>query len=197
MRSDEFISTLCKQAETKGWESLKKGLPLGLDASENILFAQKECKALTIRRTCVTGSGANAFLRRTLYTLSCVYDKDEACFFILSPRTEYGELLRLKNMDVTVPYIRTKADFLLALETIKELVKQRETGRGYPKLVLVMDGLEDLPDCNANGDLEEYRTVFELFTSREQAEQLTQSQKHHQQFCKRLHFVSPFSFTNQ
>lgn len=172
MRSDEFISLLCANAEKQGWETLKKGVPLGLDASENTVFAQKDGRTLTVRRTCVTGSGKNAFLRRTLYTLSCLYEKEQACFFVLSPHTEYGELLRLKNMDVTVPYVRTKEDFLLALETVKELIRQRETGRGYPYLILILDGLEDLPDCNVNGDLEEYRTVFDLFTRRDQAEVL-------------------------
>lgn len=170
MRSDEFISMLYAQAENEGFETLQRGIPLGLDSSENIVYAQKESRAPTVRRVIVTGSGKNTFLRRTLYTLSCLYEKEKACFFVISPQTEYGELLRLKNIDATVPYIRTKADFLLAFETLKELVRQRETGRGYPKLILILDGLEDLPDCNAGGDLEEYRAVFELFTRRDQAE---------------------------
>lgn len=29
-------------------------------------------------------------------------------------------------------------------------------------LIIALDGLENLPDCNANGDLEEYRAFFDL-----------------------------------
>ena len=70
-------------------------------------------------------------------------------------------------MDVTVPYIRTKADLDLAVSTIKELLAQRDGGVGYPHLFIVLDGLEELEDCNRNSDLEEYRNIFELFTRRE------------------------------
>ena len=172
MRSDEFISRLLSQTENVERENLRKGVPLGIDASGQTVFAQSNAQTRTLRHTCVTGLGRSAFLRRTLFTLSTLYKKEEACFFVLSPKTEYGELLRVNGMDVTVPYLRNKEDFFLALETVKELLRQRETGRGYPYLILVLDGLEELPECNLNGDLEEYRLVFELFTRREQAEVL-------------------------
>lgn len=167
MRSDAFISSISQlSGDDAKFEELKKGLPLGEDSVGNILLSQKREKPLTVRHTCVTGPGRGECIRRLLLTASCLYEKSEATFLVLSPKTEYGELLRLRNMDVTVPYIRTKSDLNFAVETLKELLHQRSYGRGYPKLFLVLDGLESLPECNRNGDLEEYREIFDLFTRR-------------------------------
>lgn len=167
MRAEEFISVISGMShDDNQFETLKRGLPLGLDSVETIVCAQKLEKPFTLRNTCVTGTGRTRFLCRFLITVSCLYEKSEACFFILSPKTEYGDLLRLKSMDVTVPFIREKGDVQLAVETVKELLAQRENGKGYPHLFLVLDGLEDLPDCNRNGDLEEYRDIFDLFNRR-------------------------------
>ena len=167
MRAEEFISVISGMShDDNQFETLKRGLPLGLDSVETIVCAQKLVKPFTLRNTCVTGTGRTRFLCRFLITVSCLYEKSEACFFILSPKAEYGDLLRLKSMDVTVPFIREKGDVQLAVETVKELLAQRENGKGYPHLFLVLDGLEDLPDCNRNGDLEEYRDIFDLFNRR-------------------------------
>lgn len=168
MRSEEFISLLSERSEVSGnFEELRKGLPLGLDMSGEVVLSQKREKPFTVRHTCVTGAGRTAFIRRLLVNTSCLYEKSDACFFVISPKTEYGELLRLRSIDLTVPYIRTKADFTQALGTVKELLHMREQGRGYPRLFLVLDGIEELEDCNRNGDLEEYRAVFETLSRRD------------------------------
>ena len=168
MRLDEFISSVSGMAKSdESFEKLKKGLPLGKDSVANIVIAQKRQKPLTLRHTCITGTNRSAFIRRFLITVSCLYEKAEACFFILSPRTEYGELLRLRSMDVTVPYIANKTELALAVDTLKELLRQRDYGVGYPHLFLVLDGLDELSEANRNGDLEEYREIFELFNRRE------------------------------
>ena len=167
MRSEEFISVISGMShDDDQFEELKKGLPLGLDSVGNIVRAQKMDKPFTLRNTCVAGVGRTRFIARFLITVSCLYEKTEACFFIISPKTEYGELLRLKSMDVTVPFIREKGDVELAVETVKALLAQRENGKGYPHLFLVLDGLEELSACNRNGDFEEYREIFELFNRR-------------------------------
>lgn len=163
MRTEEFITAVSRQAkENETFETLKKGLPLGEDMSGNILLAQKQDKSLTVRNTCVTGVGRTNFIRRLIITLSCLHEKEEACFFVLSPRTEYGELLRLHSVDITVPYVNDKSDLDGAVETLKELIRMRAFGGGYPRLFLVLDGLDELPDCNKNGDLSEYREIFTL-----------------------------------
>lgn len=173
MRADEFISKVSGMShEDERFEELKNGLPLGVDSTDGIVLAQKHKRPYTLRHTCVTGVGRSNFIRRFLITVSCLYDKSEACFFIISPKTEYGELLRLKSMDVTVPYIRTKSDLDTAVLTIKELLAQREGGEGYPHLFIVLDGIEELTDCNRNSDLEEYRSIFEMFTRREDVDMI-------------------------
>ena len=90
MRVEEFIKEIANYDK----ESLKKGIPVGKDAVGNILLAQKQEKPLTVRNTCVTGVGRTNFVKRLILTLASLYEKNEACFFILSPRNEYGELIR-------------------------------------------------------------------------------------------------------
>lgn len=168
MRLDEFISSVSGMSKSdEAFEQMKKGLPLGKDSVGNIVLAQKRQKTLTLRHTCIAGTSRSAFIRRMLITVSCLYERAEACFFILSPHTEYGELLRLRSMDVTVPYITNKKELALAVDTLRELLRQREYGVGYPHIFLVLDGLDSLPDANRNGDLEEYREIFDLFNRRE------------------------------
>ena len=174
MRTEEFIKMVSRETEeNERFEELRKGLPIGLDELGNILLAQTREKPLTVRNTCVTGAGRTNYIRRLIIALSCLYEKDEACFLVFSPKIEYGELLRLNSADVTVPYIRDKKDLSEGLETLKELLFMRETGAGYPKLFLVLDGLESLPECNVEEDLAEYRDVYKLLMRKDGVEILT------------------------
>lgn len=163
MNTREFIEAVFQQTEGNGkLEEYKRGLPIGNGEDGEILLAQKRDKTLTVRNTCVTGAGRTDFIRRLVITLSCLYERDQACFFVLSPRVEYGELLRLHSADVTVPYLRNKEDLDKAVATLKELIRMRSLGAGYPHLFLVLDGLEELADVKNNGELEEYRAINEL-----------------------------------
>ena len=171
MRSEEFIALLSSAAaDEEKFDKARKDLPLGVDTVDNVVYAHKNTKPYSTRFTCVTGGGKSAFIKRLLITVSCLYDRADACFLILSPNVEYGELLRLKSMDVTVPYIRAKSDLELALETVRQLLREREYGKGYPRLFLVMDGIESLDGCNRNEDLEEYRDVIDLLARRDNVE---------------------------
>ena len=171
MRSEEFISTLSALAVSEEkFEKMRKDLPLGLDSVGNVVYAHKNATPYSTRLTCVTGGGKSAFIRRLLITAACLYERSEICFFVLSPNTEYGELLRMKYMDVTVPYIRLASDLEPAIDTLKELLRMREYGKGYPRLVVVLDGLEALDGCNRNEDLEEYRNIIDLLARREEIE---------------------------
>ncbi len=174
MRSDEFISTLSALAvDDENFEKMRKDIPLGLDSVGSVVYARKKELPFACPHTCVTGAGKSAFIRRLLVTVSCLYEKQEACFFVLSPFEEYGELLRLKSMDLTLPYIREKGDFDRAVETLKELLRLREYGKGYPHLVVVLDGVEELEGCNRNEDLEECRAILDLLARRENVEIIT------------------------
>ena len=173
MRTEAFIEAVCKNEKGERFEELRKGLPIGKDENGEILLAQKREKPLTVRNTCVTGAGRTDFIRRLVVILSCLYDKEQASFFVLSPYVEYGELLRLNSVDVTVPYIRNKEDINGAIETLKELVRIRSMGAGHPRLFLIMDGLEELPDSKKSGELEEYRAIMELLTRKKDIEIIT------------------------
>ncbi len=168
MKSDEFVASLSAFAkEDEQFAQIQKNIPLGVDAAGNIAYARRGEALFFSRHTCVTGGGKSGFIRRLLITLACLYERGEICFFVLSPFEEYGELLRMKNMDLTLPYIREKGDFEKGVDTLKELLRMREYGKGFPRLVVVVDGIEGLEGCNRNEDLEEYRTVIELLSRRE------------------------------
>ena len=126
MRSEEFIALLSNAAENEEkFDKMRTDVPLGVDSVDNVVYSHKYTRPYSTRFTCVTGGGRSAFLKRLLITVSCLYDRKDACFLILSPNVEYGEFLRLKSMDATVPYIRSKSDLDLALETLKQLLQER------------------------------------------------------------------------
>ena len=163
MRAEEFITFLGEKAIGEAeHNALKVGLPLGFDAAGDAVLSQTVEHSFTPNHTCVTGTNRTTFIKRLLITLCCLYKKSEANFLVISPRTEYGELLRYKGIDVTVPYVRTSADVEKAKSCVKGLVSEYARGGGYPKLFLVLDGLEELPDMNGNGDLDEYREFLDM-----------------------------------
>ncbi len=167
MNMQEYVASLAElSADDEKLQELRKGLPLGKDVVGNVVLSQQRERPFTVRHTCVTGGNCVGFIRRMLLAISRLYTREEVCFLVVSPKTEYGELLRVKGMDVTVPYILTKADLAQATHTIKELLEQREQGKGYPRLFLILDGLERIEGCNSNGDLQEYRDIFDTFTRR-------------------------------
>ncbi len=163
MRAEEFITFIAEKAKSEvEANALKAGLPLGLDAAKESVLSQTVEHSFTPNHTCVTGANRTTFIKRMLLTLSLLYKKSEANFLVLSPRTEYGELLRYQGIDVTVPYVQTKADVEKAKTCVKGLVAEYARGVGYPKLFLVFDGLEELPETNGNGDLDEYREFLDM-----------------------------------
>ncbi|MBE5745179.1 MAG: hypothetical protein E7355_03475 [Clostridiales bacterium] len=171
MRSEDFITSLTSLCETaEGLEKVRLGVPIGKDAADTLVFAQKQETPFMFRHTCVTGAQRTAFIKRTICTLSCLYQKEEANFLILSPRTEYSELLRLLHADITVPFVRDKADVEACLACVKEIVAIHDREKGCPRLILVLDGLEEIDGCNQNGDLEEYRAFFDAVIRRKNVE---------------------------
>lgn len=172
MRAEEWITTVYTKGEGR-LENLKKGLPLGMGLDGEVLLSQCLEKTITTRHTCVTGAGRTVFLQSLLLTLSCLYEKKEAAFLILSPYKEYENFLFLKNMDATVPYIRQKSHVEQAVKILQEVKRTRDYGgAGYPHLFVVVDGVDGLPDCNTGGDLEELRGILELLAHREDVDVL-------------------------
>ncbi|MBQ8885730.1 MAG: hypothetical protein IJY62_05135 [Clostridia bacterium] len=159
MRAEEFIELLSGEAKRNVYrfENLRECIPLGLSGTGEFIVSHKEERPDWYHHTCVTGGSRGDFIRRLILTLACVYDKSEAQFLLLSPNAEYGELLRLKNADVTVPYVKTAAELSEALKTVLELVRMRSQSEGYPKLIIVLDGLEQLKGAA-------YTDVTELYS---------------------------------
>lgn len=167
MNAEEFLEILSNHLQDEGKiEALKDGIPLGTDSVNKLVFAFSKEPTFSLRHICVSGARRTAFIKRLMITLACVYDKTEANFLVLSPRLDYGELLRLQSLDMTAPFVRSKEDLSSALNCVKELMEMQQTGRGYPKLFLVLDGLEEVAGTNSNADLEEYRAFFESLTAR-------------------------------
>ncbi len=174
MTTQEFLNAVCfdKHGEEK-WEQYREGLPIGKDEKGEIMIAQRRAKALTVRNTCVTGGARTEFLRRMIITLSCVYAKGQAYFFVLSPYKEYGELLHLRSVEMTVPYIRGKDDLNEGMAALQELLRIRANGSGHPRLFVVLDGLEELPDLQEGGELASYCRIYEAFLRRPDVDFLT------------------------
>lgn len=162
MRSEEFISTLLHKIQN-GFPTLKNELPLGVKEDGSILRAHERAdeRPYGVNHTCVTGNGATAYIQCLITVLSTLYKKGEAQFLILSPKTDYAQLLSLQNADITLPYIRSIEDIKTAKEVYARLLEVSKTNQNAPKLFLVLDGLEDL-DGGASGDLSLYREFLEL-----------------------------------
>ena len=164
MRTEEWLTKLSeKSSNAETLEQFRARLPLGVDDSGNIILSRIRAYPYGIRHTCVTGAHATAFIKRFILSLSCLYEKEELNFLVLSPKMEYGELLRLNSLEITVPFLRTKGDLESAKACITELIALADTQK-CPKLFVVLDGLEELTGCNQNGDLEEYRDFFTMLT---------------------------------
>ena len=172
MRTEEYISFLTEKSKDDK-EKFRSATPIGRDLTDGVIFSLSSTRPLAFKHTCVTGVGRTAFIKRLLITLSFFYDKSEANFLVVSPRADYGELIRLHSLDITVPFIREKDDLQGVENCIKELVDLHTRGRGCPKLYLVLDGLEELDGCNKNGDLEEYRNIFDLVARQPNIEVIT------------------------
>ena len=120
MRAEEFISMISKASEyEEKFQQLKSCLPVGVDSVGEIVFGLKTGKPLTVRHIAVTGNNKSNYIRRWLITLSCLYEKSEANFLVLSPRMEYGELIRLRSLDITVPFIKNKNDLESAMACVR------------------------------------------------------------------------------
>ena len=162
MRTEELISALVYKMKN-GAVEIREQLPLGVKEDGGVLFSHEKAsdKVYGVNHTCITGTGATAYIKRLIALLSALYKKGEAQFLILSPKTEYAELLRLENADITLPYIRSMQDISVVKQVYIELLQANERQKKAPKLFLILDGLETLDNAET-GDLNIYRSFLEL-----------------------------------
>ncbi|MBQ8374462.1 MAG: hypothetical protein IJX98_02670 [Clostridia bacterium] len=163
MRTDEFLAKVSEISKTDalGFETVRDCLPLGVDSANTVVAAHRENMVERYHHTCVTGGMRGEFISRLVLTLACLYEKTEAAFLIVSPDLSYGKLMKLAAADITVPFITNKADVAAVLSTVQELARMRITKRRYPKLFVVLDGLETLDDEDRANTLDCYRPFFE------------------------------------
>lgn len=148
MRTDEFIEKLSEisKANPAEFERLREGIPLGVDAFQGVAVSHRENKIERYHHTCVSGAFKTEFIKRLVLTLSCLYERGEATFLILSPYLNYGELMTLKNADISVPFVRGVEDLKAAQDCLQEIVRMRAEGKPAPKLFVVLDGIETLAE---------------------------------------------------
>ena len=147
MKAEEFISILSNiQANDKErFLTLRKNVPLGVDEIGGVTVAFDRARRGFPKHLCVTGLNRGDFIRRALTTLIKMYPKNGLNVLIGSPYPQYAELFNANGADITFPFVRDKKDLDELLKTLMELVKLREeNARKYPKLILVLDGLEEL-----------------------------------------------------
>ena len=87
MKTEEFISSLSEisQKNSYRFEQLRACVPLGRDDAGNVAVAHREENPERYHHVCVTGAGRGGFIRRLVVTLSCLSDRGEASFLVLSP----------------------------------------------------------------------------------------------------------------
>ncbi len=163
MRTEAFITALenVRENDPERFEKIMKNLPLGGDDDGRIVVARENDRNGRANHLCVTGSCRGEFIRRVLVTLAALYGKKNFCALVLSPDENYARLLSLQCADITVPYVRSKEDIDGGLAVLKSLIAMRkENGaKKYPRLVVVLDGLETLSDDD--GQLKAYKPFFE------------------------------------
>lgn len=172
MRSDEFIAQILQASTKEDIQVLREKLPLGQNDGE-LIYAQKTTHLFTPRHTAVTGEMRTTFIKRLILTLSQLYSPEEAHFFILSTKSDYGELLSAKTIDLTLPFIRTQEDFELAVKSIKDLIANDEQGKYRRKTFIVIDGIESLTKSALLNDLENYRNLLDYLTLKQKVDVIT------------------------
>ncbi len=169
MKLEEWLEKLKKDGD---FPSIAKCVPLGENEQGERVCSQTREKPFTVRHTCVTGENRTAYILSLLTTLSALYEKTQASFLVVSPKFDYSALFS-RDMDITLPFVAKKADLAAIKTCICELMELQTRERGCPRLVLVLDGLEEIEGCNENGELQEYRAFFELLARRENVDIIT------------------------
>ena len=148
MRTDEFIAKLSDISKTNPaeFDRLRACIPLGVDGFQGVAVSHRENKVERYHHTCVSGGFKTEFIKRLTLTLACLYEREEAAFLILSPYLTYGELMTLKNADITVPFVRNAEDLRMAQSCLQEIARTRGEIGLAPKLFVVLDGIETLTE---------------------------------------------------
>ena len=163
MKTEEFLTRIKgeRRVDMQRFEDLRTRLPLGEYADGEYVLSHRENDVERYHHTCVTGAMRAEFISRLLLTLTGLYQKSEAVFFIVSPNLYYGQFMKLATADVIVPFVTSERDIPPIIEAVRTLAKQRAEKPTRAKTFLVLDGLELLEDEEKRAALDCYRPFFE------------------------------------
>ena len=163
MKTIDFISRIKGETrvDPQRFQRLRESLPLGEYADGEYVLSHRIPEIERYHHTCVTGALRAEFISRLLLTLSGLYEKSEAVFFIVSPNLSYGRLMQLSDSDFIIPFLTSAQDLPPILEAVRSLAAMRQGKRTGAKTFLVLDGLESLEPEEKRSSLECYRPFFE------------------------------------
>ena len=163
MKTEEFLTRIKgeRRVDMQRFEELRTRLPLGEYADGEYVLSHRENDVERYHHTCVTGAMRAEFISRLLLTLTGLYQKSEAVFFIVSPNLYYGQFMKLATADVIVPFVTSERDIPPIIEAVRTLAKQRTEKPTRAKTFLVLDGLELLEEEEKRTALDCYRPFFE------------------------------------
>ena len=163
MKLEEWIGSLSEEAKKNAYrfEMLRDCIPLGFFSGGEIALAHLKQQPERNHFTFASGEHGKEFIQNLALSLAVLYDRSEAQFLLLSPRSELKPLLKLQNADINALYVQTEQDFSLAVEGIKALANLQKRGVGYPKLIVVAEGLEEIDGIYQDDITEPYIRLHE------------------------------------
>ena len=163
MKTEEFLTRIKGESRIgpERFEELRARLPLGEYADGEYVLSHSINDVERYHHTCITGAMRAEFISRLVLTLSGLYQKSEAVFFIVSPNLYYGQLMKLATADVIVPFLTSERDIPPILQTVRSLASQRDGKKTRAKTFLILDGLELLEEDDKRAALDCYRPFFE------------------------------------
>ncbi len=165
MEIQEYIQSLIQLSNLATGNGLEfcKAIPLGLGEDDAPIFAHTEVCPARYHHICVTGEKRGEYIRRFILSICKLYGQDKVSFLILSPDKAYGELLYLKDADITIPLINRYADCASALDTLREFVRMLAVEQeNSPKFFLILDGLEDIMGEGEKQTFECFKPFFDV-----------------------------------
>ncbi len=166
MKTEEFIERIKGESRVfvEKTDELRASIPLGEYSDGAYALSHRDGADERYRHTCVTGAMRAEFISRILLTLTGLYSNSEAVFIVVSPNMYYGQFMKLKSVDVTIPFITTARDIPPVLEAVRAIAEMRKAKPSKTKTFLVLDGIETVLPEEERFKLDCYRPFFDAAT---------------------------------
>lgn len=166
MKTEEFIDRIKgeRRVDVNRTDELRSAIPLGEYSDGAYVLSHRDGADERYRHTCVTGAMRAEFISRLLLTLTGLYSNTESVFIVVSPNVYYGQFMKLKSVDVTIPFITSERDIPPVLEAVKAIAEMRKAKPSKTKTFLVLDGIETVLPEEERFKLDCYRPFFDAAT---------------------------------